>query len=436
MWHVDDGALHAYLDGALDEYPAAEARRVREHLETCSGCAERLAGERRVREKAQDILSLASPRVEIPTLEELRAYVKAQQPPHTKARIRLYRLSWAASVVLALGTGWMLRGGVPQPAAFGDRGLTGSPSAAPAPEPAAQRSAAELDLSSEAVPGLDAGPVAAEPATSDAVVAPARSAPTPATAAAPPPSDPAPSAQRAAGLVVAGEPQRELAERRGESVPERAGVVASAAPAHAVDAMHTDAAASRAADDAAADLLAANTGAPAPQAAAAGVPEEPLDTPSTTAERAMQDTAPRDAAGQRAAEQRLQSAITGAPTATGLPPGAPLVGRAAGAPAEASVDSAETEPVSLVVPGLEVIDVLRIGEGTTFLGTRALQLLPTGDTLETAHLPPGVEPTVLPPLRAGWTEMIQPQRSGWLVMRARLSPAELAELLQRLESGR
>jgi hypothetical protein len=95
-----------------------------------------------------------------------------------------------------------------------------------------------------------------------------------------------------------------------------------------------------------------------------------------------------------------------------------------------------TEPVSLVVPGLEVIDVLRIGEGTTFLGTRALQLLPTGDTLETAHLPPGVEPTVLPPLRTGWTEMIQPQSSGWLVMRARLSPAELAELLQRLESGR
>ena len=33
MSHVDDGALHAYLDGALEEYPIAEARRVREHLE-------------------------------------------------------------------------------------------------------------------------------------------------------------------------------------------------------------------------------------------------------------------------------------------------------------------------------------------------------------------------------------------------------------------
>ena len=26
MSHVDEGALHAYLDGALDEYPPAEAR--------------------------------------------------------------------------------------------------------------------------------------------------------------------------------------------------------------------------------------------------------------------------------------------------------------------------------------------------------------------------------------------------------------------------
>jgi anti-sigma factor RsiW len=80
MWHVDEGALHAYLDGALDEYPAPEARRVREHLETCAECAASLADERRVREEAQEILGLAAPSVEVPTFEELRAYVRSSSP--------------------------------------------------------------------------------------------------------------------------------------------------------------------------------------------------------------------------------------------------------------------------------------------------------------------------------------------------------------------
>ena len=76
MSHVDEGALHAYLDGALDEYPAAEARRVREHLEDCAECAERLEVERRVRGDASAMLGLAAPRVEAPSFEELRAYVR------------------------------------------------------------------------------------------------------------------------------------------------------------------------------------------------------------------------------------------------------------------------------------------------------------------------------------------------------------------------
>ena len=42
MSHIDEGALHAYLDGALDSYPAAEATRIREHLESCAACAARL----------------------------------------------------------------------------------------------------------------------------------------------------------------------------------------------------------------------------------------------------------------------------------------------------------------------------------------------------------------------------------------------------------
>jgi len=110
MSHVADGELHAYLDGALDEYPGSEARRVREHLESCAPCRTRLEEERGARDEAERILGLVAPDVEVPTFEELRAYVRANPGSVSTRSARLYRLSWAASVVLALGTGWMLRG--------------------------------------------------------------------------------------------------------------------------------------------------------------------------------------------------------------------------------------------------------------------------------------------------------------------------------------
>src|SRR5690606_40448253 len=72
MSHVHEGALHAYLDGALDELPAGEARRVRMHLERCGTCRQRLERERAVRSEAEAILAGARPSVDLPTLEELR----------------------------------------------------------------------------------------------------------------------------------------------------------------------------------------------------------------------------------------------------------------------------------------------------------------------------------------------------------------------------
>jgi hypothetical protein len=111
MSHVDEGMLHAYLDGALEEYPTSEARRVRDHLDTCAGCRERLVAERRIRDEAASILSQAAPRVEAPTLEELRAYARAETSRGLRIGGRLQWLGWAASLVLAVGAGWMLRGG-------------------------------------------------------------------------------------------------------------------------------------------------------------------------------------------------------------------------------------------------------------------------------------------------------------------------------------
>ncbi len=110
MSHVDQGALHAYLDGALDELPLGGGRAIREHVSTCPECAARLAKEQRIREKAIVILSGPLPQVELPPLEELRLRAEATSPPKASRRRRIHRMGWAASVILAIGVGWALRG--------------------------------------------------------------------------------------------------------------------------------------------------------------------------------------------------------------------------------------------------------------------------------------------------------------------------------------
>ncbi|MDP2956307.1 MAG: zf-HC2 domain-containing protein [Longimicrobiales bacterium] len=109
MSHVDEGALHAYLDGALDALPASESDRIREHLASCDACARRLEEERALRAEAQAILAGADPGVgALPSLEELRQRADARARP--RPGLRLHRLTWAASIVVAVGAGWMLRG--------------------------------------------------------------------------------------------------------------------------------------------------------------------------------------------------------------------------------------------------------------------------------------------------------------------------------------
>lgn len=109
MSHVDEGALHAYLDGALDALPGPEAERIRAHLAACGACALRLEEERAVRAEAQAILAGASPALgDLPSLEELRALADARRAPSAAGRLR--QLGFAASLVLAVGAGWMLRG--------------------------------------------------------------------------------------------------------------------------------------------------------------------------------------------------------------------------------------------------------------------------------------------------------------------------------------
>ena len=117
MRHVDEGEIHAYLDGALDLVAGEDATAIREHLSTCEDCARRLEQERGIRVAAGEILHDSDPiEIPLPPLEELRERALAppapeqtdESAPSRYARWNAWQipLTWAATVILALGIGW------------------------------------------------------------------------------------------------------------------------------------------------------------------------------------------------------------------------------------------------------------------------------------------------------------------------------------------
>ena len=124
MSHVDEGRLHAFLDGALRAEDPADAERVELHLAACADCRARLDEAARLRDEATALLGAAQPRVAAtPSFEAIRARAGAiaareGAPSTTAAPTRRRRaflatpfngVAWAATVVLAVGLGWMLR---------------------------------------------------------------------------------------------------------------------------------------------------------------------------------------------------------------------------------------------------------------------------------------------------------------------------------------
>ena len=98
MSHVDDGTLHAYLDGELSP---PEAQSVEAHVAQCPACRTRLEEERALITRAGELLARATP-----PDRELRLF----RPGDVKPPVRLWwqvrlPLAWAATVALALGIG-------------------------------------------------------------------------------------------------------------------------------------------------------------------------------------------------------------------------------------------------------------------------------------------------------------------------------------------
>src|SRR5207249_2573904 len=117
MSHVDEGTLHAYLDGEL---PSAERAALEAHLADCATCRANLTEERALRERATAVLGSARPAERpAPPLEQLR-----REPQGSPWRVRR-SFAWAASIALALGLGYYMRspgpGDARVPARSGDR---------------------------------------------------------------------------------------------------------------------------------------------------------------------------------------------------------------------------------------------------------------------------------------------------------------------------
>ena len=98
MSHVDEGLLHAYLDGELTP---VERARVDEHVAGCLACRTRLDEERQLIERAGKLLGFAAPMERpAPPLHQLKR-------PKVWWHVRM-PLAWAATIILALGLGWQL----------------------------------------------------------------------------------------------------------------------------------------------------------------------------------------------------------------------------------------------------------------------------------------------------------------------------------------
>jgi hypothetical protein len=114
MPHVDDGTLHALLDGALRAEDPARADVVEAHLETCPDCRALRDHAVALRARATGILAALEPDAR-PDFQEvlIRAGHTAAPAGARDSRIRQPRatraVAWAATVVLALGTGYLIR---------------------------------------------------------------------------------------------------------------------------------------------------------------------------------------------------------------------------------------------------------------------------------------------------------------------------------------
>ena len=160
MPHVDEGEMHALLDGAY-AHDAPDAARIREEIATCAECHARFAEAQALRMRASAVLDRALPRPSAPPFESVVERVGAVDAPRPFRFPAGAPLAWAATIVLALGLGWFGRDWLrsppptsrvaeraadtdvssqqPQPTTAQMETLAVPPAVAPSPTPSGQR---------------------------------------------------------------------------------------------------------------------------------------------------------------------------------------------------------------------------------------------------------------------------------------------------------
>lgn len=151
MKHLDEGTLQAWLDMPRSGLEASEVAEIERHVATCETCAAALAALRDSDGGVHGLLVRGLDKsVEAPPFEEIVARAEGRTGGQGRTgggHARLGRLAWAASIVVAIGVGWMTnelyRGGPPSP--------TSTQQVAPARAP-------EADQQTEASAGADVVP--------------------------------------------------------------------------------------------------------------------------------------------------------------------------------------------------------------------------------------------------------------------------------------
>lgn len=106
MSHVDEGTLHAYLDGEL---PSGERAALESHLGQCAACRTQLGEERALLERSTALLGATRPVDRtLPPFEQVR------RAPGRPWYMRT-GFAWAASLALAVGLGYYLADARPRP---------------------------------------------------------------------------------------------------------------------------------------------------------------------------------------------------------------------------------------------------------------------------------------------------------------------------------
>ena len=103
MSHIDEGTLHAYLDGELEE---RQRERTEAHFAACGQCRERLDAATALIGRASDLVAELEPgTAQQPPWHEIEERVTARAAVTRRPRVRP-SFAWAASIALAFGVGW------------------------------------------------------------------------------------------------------------------------------------------------------------------------------------------------------------------------------------------------------------------------------------------------------------------------------------------